>query len=317
MSYFDLQEMLALQEASTDVFQSVVKPHRPIGARGVFGGALVGQSLHAAILTVGEGFVPHSLHSYFLAAATGDIPLTYKVDRLRDGRTFQQREVRAFEKDQLVFILTTSFCLKNLNELRRNPPQLTLTKPTPRVSFADFVKPRIALKWAIESGKEIAAMSPEKHYARFYDYRKKNGPVDFLVPLNHYELLSHEDHEDHHKKDHEIVSDVYGKVYHPITKSYFHYIAFAYYSDMYILSATMRNHRRPYDASIINLSLDHSMYFHKEFDANQWLLFRVGHPRAIDSRMIGYGELYDDHELCATVVQEGFVVIGDDLKAKL
>ncbi|KAF9947711.1 hypothetical protein BGZ70_002544 [Mortierella alpina] len=103
-----IEQMLDLEEIDKDLYRSK-KLWVPMGARGVFGGNVVGQALVAATNTVSTDFSVHSLHSYFLLPGDPTIPILYHVERVRDGRSYSTRTVTATQRGQNVFVCTASF----------------------------------------------------------------------------------------------------------------------------------------------------------------------------------------------------------------
>jgi acyl-CoA thioesterase 8 len=81
----------------------------PPGARGVFGGAVIAQCLSAAQKTVPSEYSIHSMHCYFVLAGNAEIPITYHVERVRDGRSFITRTVQARQRAKPIFTVTLSF----------------------------------------------------------------------------------------------------------------------------------------------------------------------------------------------------------------
>jgi len=79
------------------------------GWQRVYGGQVIGQALVAASRTVDEDRHAHSLHGYFLRAGDTSIPILYKVDRIRDGRSFTTRRVVAIQRGQPIFSMSISF----------------------------------------------------------------------------------------------------------------------------------------------------------------------------------------------------------------
>lgn len=100
--------------ASPDIDRNLYRSRHlwlPLGARGVFGGQVIGQSLVAMSRTVASGFVVHSLHCYFVLPGDPSIPIVYSVDRIRDGASFCTRRVRAAQRDRTIFVSSASFQL--------------------------------------------------------------------------------------------------------------------------------------------------------------------------------------------------------------
>jgi acyl-coenzyme A thioesterase 1/2/4 len=92
-----------------DVFTNTRALWHPPGARGIYGGAAIAQSLSAAMRTVPSDFAVHSMHCYFVLAGDSEIPILYHVERVRDGRSFITRTVQARQRGRPIFTTTLSF----------------------------------------------------------------------------------------------------------------------------------------------------------------------------------------------------------------
>lgn len=310
----NLEKTLALSQVKRDVFTNKERLYVPPGARGVFGGTLVSQSLWAAMKTVPESFVPHSLHSYFINSGDGAKNIMYHVERLRDGKSFISREVRAYQGETLVFIETISFAKMREDDLSKR--QLRHAAPMPPVDFGKFYDPLESFRRGVVS----KGLMKEEKLAGFQGYfdRFTKGPTEYRFPPELW--ITHDDHPDSEKDPHEIDVDWFVKLREPVQDTMFNYIAMAYYSDSYLLLTVSKFHKRPMHSTIFSVSLDHTIYFHREPRVNEWNMYHIEHPKSGDSRQLLYASMYekDTNELVASVVQEGLVVINDELlKSKM
>lgn len=107
-SVSELLELLDLETLDRDLFRGQ-NPHHVDGGFSLYGGHVAAQALRAASLTVPDGRLPHSLHSYFLRPGRNDIPTILRVDRDRDGRSFSARRVTAIQEGEAIFTLSASF----------------------------------------------------------------------------------------------------------------------------------------------------------------------------------------------------------------
>lgn len=308
----NLEKILQISKVREDVYQNAERLFVPPGARGVFGGTLVAQALFAAIKTVSEDFIPTSFHSYFLVGADGKTPIYYHVSRLRDGNKSGTREVKAYQRDQLIFTQTVSFTLKDLGKTKPKQ-ELKHHKPAPsNRSFDDYLPAAESFqKGAIDTGivKSDAKAALDNFMRRFYE-----GPTEYLFTKEFWGIGNEPTNPDKGKKPHEITVDFYLRVREPITKELFNYVALAYLSDAYILVTVMKFHHRPLYSSVFSVSLDHSVYFHKPTNMNDWTHFSVEHPKSGNNRQLMLGHVYNkDEEMVASIVQEGLVVINDGL----
>lgn len=313
----DLEEALQVSKVKTDVFQNSNHLFIPPGARGVFGGTLVAQSLYAAIKTVPETFFPNSFHSYFLIGADNKDPVFYHVTRLRDGNKFATREVKAYQRDTLIFTQTVSFGLET-SKMKKPKQELKHNKPPPNhTPFEKYLTAHESFqKGAIESG----LIKPDAQYALHNFMRRfDEGPTEYFFTEDFWKTGNEPGNPDKDKKPHEIVVDFFLRLRKKVVDPQFHYVALAYLTDAYILISVMKFHHRPLYSSVFSVSLDHSVYFHKPVDVNDILQFSVEHPKSGDNRQLMLGHVYNkDTEMVASVVQEGLVVINDGLlKAKI
>jgi len=313
----NLEQVLSIKQVKPDVYTNCERLFIPPGARGVFGGTLVAQSLFAAIKTVTDAFVPTSLHSNFLIGADAKNPVYYHVTRLRDGRSFSTREVKAYQKDRVIFTQTVSFTLKTVG---KSPKEQALShfKPPPNtVPFEKYYPAQDSFrKGAIESGiiKADAEAALHNFMRRFYE-----GPTEYLFTEQFWGSGNGENDPDKDKEPHEIIVDFYLRVRKQIKEEAFHYVALAYFSDAYLLVAVMKFHHRPLYSSVFSVSLDHTVYFHKPVDVNEFVQYAIENPKSGDSRQLMLGHIYNKNkEMVASVVQEGLVVVNDGLlKSKL
>jgi acyl-CoA thioesterase II len=122
------------------VFTNVRPLWHPPGARGIYGGGAIAQSLCAAQLTVSKGFIVHSMHFYFLNAGDAESPIFYHVERIRDGRSFASRTVQARQRDRPIFTTTISFIKSGVSRklnLEHSPPKPDVPLPQQEWKWGD------------------------------------------------------------------------------------------------------------------------------------------------------------------------------------
>lgn len=304
----DLEHTLALKQVAHDVYANTQRLHVPPGARGVFGGTLVAQALWAAMLTVPTEFVPHSLHSYFVNGGDGKNDIEYRVGRLRDGKSFVLREVKAFQGETLVFVEQASFA-----KLKAGSDKLlNHAKEMPRLDFFKFYTARESFqRGMVDTG--IVSQSTFEGTLAYFD-RFEQGPLEYRFEPKMWHTFKNDD--DYHRLPHEIDVDSYLKLRIPLRDPRFNYIAMAYYSDSHLLLTVSKFFKKPVGAIAFSVSLDHTIYFHREPKVNDWNLFHVTHPRSGDSRHILHGAFYDKDSgnHVASVIQEGLVIMGGEPK---
>jgi acyl-CoA thioesterase 8 len=106
-------ELTQLSDIDPDLFTNTRPLWHPPGARGIFGGAAIAQTLSAAQKTVDPDFTVHSMHCYFVLAGNADIPIIYHVERVRSGKSFATRTVQARQRGKVIFTMTASFVRQN------------------------------------------------------------------------------------------------------------------------------------------------------------------------------------------------------------
>ena len=248
----------------------------------VFGGQVVGQALVAATRTV-EGVLPHSLHAYFLLAGDPKVPIIYEVDRIRDGKSFTTRRVVGIQHGHAIFSMSVSF--------HNDEPGLDHQMAMPVVPHPD------ALPSDAEIKQNILPELPEA-VRRYYERERpiELRPVDF----GRYAGKRQEDNR----------FNIWMRTTAPLPDDpAIHRCALAYASDMTILDTALLPHQRSvFDRNIMGASLDHALWFHRPFRADQWLLYVQDSPNMHGARGFGRGLIFAaDGTLVASVAQEGLL----------
>ncbi len=274
-----LLTILDLEQLELNLFRGTSPPTH---MKRVFGGQVIGQALIAATRTV-EGVLPHSLHAYFLLGGDPDVPIVYDVDRIRDGKSFTTRRVVAIQHGRAIFSMSVSF--------HNDEPGLDFQVAMPNVPHPD------ALPSEAEIRQKILPQLPDA-VRRYYERERpiELRPVDFgryagkPQPDNRFNIWM--------RTTAALPDD-------PSV----HRCALAYASDMTILDTALLPHRRSiFDRDIMGASLDHALWFHRPFRADQWLLYSQDSPNSHGSRGFGRGLIYAaDGTLVASVAQEGLM----------
>jgi acyl-CoA thioesterase II len=248
----------------------------------VFGGQVIGQALVAACRTV-EGRRPHSLHAYFLLPGDPKVPIIYEVDRIRDGKSFTTRRVVAIQHGRAIFSMSASF--------HEDEPGLNHQAVMPRVP------PPESLPSESELRQRALANMPEA-IRRYYEGER---PID-LRPVEFTRYLGEklEDGRFH------VWIRATGKL---PDEPAIHQCVLAYASDMTLLDTTLGPHGRTlFDPDFMGASLDHALWFHRPFRADDWLLYAQDSPNLSGSCGFARGLIFArDGTLVASVVQEGLV----------
>ncbi|MDO6743071.1 acyl-CoA thioesterase [Tenacibaculum soleae] len=277
-----LLDILTLEVVGNNNFNGI---SRDIGSPNVFGGQVLAQSLNAAYRTVKESRVLHSLHSYFLEAGNLEIPITYNVQVIRDGGSFSTRRVTAHQNDKTIFILACSFHKKEEGHEHQMSIKKDLKQPEELLSWTDMLH-------------QFGDFLPKK----LKSFLSIERPIDFK-PVHIVNPLD--------IKDLPPVVDVWFKL-----KGNSESLSLAlkqqiltYISDYNILTACLNP-----NASVANFgntqmaSLDHSMWFYRDFDFDDWLLFSIESPNTFGARGFACGNIYTRQGvLVASVAQEGLI----------
>ena len=248
----------------------------------VFGGQVIGQALVAASRTV-EGRSPHSLHAYFLIGGDPKVPIIYEVDRIRDGKSFTTRRVVAIQHGQAIFAMSASFHADEAG-LDHQAKMPAVPKPAALPTEAD-IKER------------ILPMMPDP-VRRYYE---RDRPIE-LRPVEFDRYLG--------RKSDTGEFNVWIRTTGPLPDDpAIHACVLAYASDMMLLdTALVRHGRSLFETTFMAASLDHAMWFHRPFRADEWLLYAQDSPNLHGARGFARGLIFTaDGTLVASVAQEGLL----------
>ncbi len=252
-----------------------------VGWQRVFGGQVIGQALVAAARTV-EGRGVHSLHGYFMRPGDPSVPIIYEVDRIRDGHSFTTRRVVAIQHGQAIFSMSASFQVEE--------PGLDHQFPMPEVPAPEELPSEADLK-----GLFKAAPEPIRRYW------ERERPIEIRpVDLAHFTS----------RTPLEPLQRVWVRATGPLPDDPdIHRCVLAYASDMTLLDTALFAHgRNIFDRDIQAASLDHALWFHRPFRADDWLLYAEDSPSASGARGFTRGALFSrDGRLVASVAQEGLI----------
>ncbi len=253
-----------------------------VGWQRVFGGQVIGQALVAAARTV-EGRSPHSLHAYFMRPGDPSVPIIYEVDRIRDGNTFTTRRVVAIQHGEAIFSMAASFQI--------DEPGLDHQIPMPEVPAPEDLPSEAELK-------ELYLHSAPESVRRYW---QRERPIELRpVDLRHY--VSREALE----PSQAVWVRATGALPDDMD---IHRCVLAYASDMTLLDTSLFAHGRGiFDHDLQVASLDHALWFHRTFRADEWLLYAEDSPSASGARGFTRGSLFSrDGRLVASVAQEGLI----------
>ncbi|BBN14189.1 hypothetical protein MPTK1_6g09640 [Marchantia polymorpha subsp. ruderalis] len=298
-----LERILLLEKVEDNVFRTNLPQlyRNPRKNPNIFGGQSIAQALHAACRTVKPGYAVHSLHSYFLRTGKEDVETFYEVQRTRDGMSFATRHVQALQLGRVTFVLYASFKRPEDSQAYEHNTNPVPSTPNPEEVAMDEVvydtfltDPRLPLSVKQKYAGIKLPVSPLE--IRLCDAGDKFQRVK-MQPRQRVWF-----------KTRGKLSD------DPIV----HWCALAYASDMHLLETSLRCHpdylrsrmqilSLDHSPRMQVLSLDHSMWFHRPFKADDWLLYEMEAPWAGDARGLCFGRIYQNGELVVTVSQEGMI----------
>lgn len=275
-----LLSILDLEQIEKNIFRGTSPD---TGWQRVFGGLVISQALVAASRTV-EGRAPHSLHGYFLLPGDPSTPIVYQVERVRDGSSFSTRRCVAVQHGRTIFVLSASF-------------QIEESGPEHSDAMPDAPMPE-----DLASAKDLARQFGDKAPEAVRRYFERERPID-LRPVDASRYLGGPAPRESRQR---IWMRACGEL--PDDPA-IHRAVLAYLSDMTLLDTALVVHGRSvFDGSMQVASLDHALWFHRPFRADDWLLYDQDSPNANGARGLCHGRLFTrDGALVATVMQEGLI----------
>lgn len=272
-----LVDLLDLERLEVDIFRGR-QPETSL--QRVFGGQVAGQALVAAGRTVAADRPVHSLHAYFLRPGDPSIPIVYEVDRIRDGQSFTTRRVVAIQHGKAIFNLQASF------QVVEGGLSHTDSMPVVPGPEADLLTMDEVLAQRTDN---LGARRPGTNPI---DIRYIDPPAGFTGP-----------------GDKGPRSRVWMRADGTLPDDpLLHVCAVAFASDFTLLGVTLRPHDLWFGSDIQMASLDHAMWFHRPFRADEWFLYDQASPWAGGARGLARGSIYTrDGHLAVSVVQEGLI----------
>ncbi|HVJ29453.1 MAG TPA: acyl-CoA thioesterase II [Gammaproteobacteria bacterium] len=275
----DLLKLLELERIEDRIFRG---ESRDLGGARVFGGQVLGQALTAASYTVQDRRV-HSLHAYFLVAGDVNAPIVYEVEVARDGKSFSNRRVVAIQHGQPIFNMTASFQVPEEG--------LEHAAPMPQVPGPE------GLADVRELPPDVLEKVPEK-MRRFLTHER---PFEFR-PVEPIHIVT--------PPRAEPVRHIWLKTLAKLPDNAdLHRNVLAYVSDYQLVSTATLPHGIHFAEGNVQLaSLDHAMWFHRPFRADEWLLYAMESPNASGGRGLALGRFFTRNgALVASTAQEGVV----------
>jgi len=274
----ELLELLSLETIEQGLYRG---NSQDLGFGRVFGGQVIGQALVAAKHTVSSEFGINSFHSYFLRMGDVNKPIVYDVETIRDGRSIATRRAKAIQHGKPIFYLTASFHItEQAFDHQSEMPQVTGPQALKsEVEIArehqDLIPPSVREQFTCDRPIEIRAvesvnvLKPEKSAPKRHVWMRANGNLPDDIRVHKY-LLS-------------------------------------YASDFSFLPVAGQPHGISFMTPKLQMAtIDHSMWFHRDFRFDDWLLYEVDSPSASGGRGFVTGKFYDRNgRLVASTAQEG------------
>jgi acyl-CoA thioesterase-2 len=277
----DLVRLLELEQLDEMVFRG---ESRDLGWGAIFGGQVLGQALSALGRSVEPDRALHSFHAYFLRQGDASRPVDYDVERMRDGRSFSTRRVRAVQTGRPIAFLSASLHRRDQRGLEHQDAM-----------------PEVAGPEGIESERDLARrksdLIPETLRADFPGNRPiEIRPVEFMDPTRPVPTAARRTA--WMRATGRLPDD-------PMV----HACVLAYASDFGFLVTALQPHAIAWwDPRYRMASVDHAMWFHRDFKADDWLLYAVDSPSASGARAFVRGQVFTrDGRLVASTAQEGLV----------
>ena len=276
----ELLTLLKLEKIEKNIFRG---QSQDLGFGSVFGGQVLGQALSAAYQTIPSDRQAHSLHAYFLRPGIATKPIVYDVDCIRDGKSFTTRRVVAIQKGRAIFNMSASFQINESGfDHQDDAPEVTQPEDLKsELELAHMVADKIPLKIRdiflckkpieMRTVNPINPFAPEKREPVRYTWLKAIDQLQDELAVHQYLL--------------------------------------AYASDFGLLSPSLYPHgHSPWEPEMQVASLDHAMWFHRDFRMDDWLLYVMKSSNARRARGLSDGKIYTRQgKLVASVVQEGLI----------
>lgn len=282
----DLLDLLNLEQIEQNIFRGT---SRETVSGAIFGGQVLGQALAAAGRTV-EGRIAHSMHGYFLRSGDMKAPVVFEVDRIRDGTSFTTRRVVAIQHGQPIFNMAASFQIEEpgvdhqFDMPKVTQPEDLVSEGDMRKMFVDYMPEKLRTLLLQDQPIEIRVIDPINPFAP--EARPPYRMMWFKAA---------------------------GKLPDDLA---IHQNILAYASDHGFISTSFLPHKLTFTMRNLQVaSLDHALWFHRPFRADEWLLYTMDSPSASNARGLNRGSIYTrEGVLVASVAQEGLIRVRPETK---
>ena len=280
-------ELFNLEKVDRDIFSWNGKN---VGYKRIFGGQVMAQTLIAAYKTVNVEHFAHSFHSYFIRPGNMEKPITFTVDRIRDGKSFTTRSVKAIQDGEVIFNCSISF-QKREKGLEHQVDMPDVPEPETLKSEQEL---REDILKELKMKKEDMPMFFRQQEIEMRPVEKQNYFKPERMPPYKNTWI---------KNDGKLPDD------QAIQQAFLLYI-----SDMGLLGAANNSVGVNFlTKNLQNASLDHAMWFHRKLDLNGWFLYTIESPITRNARGFSRGSIFSrDGKLIASCTQEGLIRLWDD-----
>ncbi len=276
----ELLDILKLEKIEENFFRG---KSQDIGFGNLYGGQVLGQALSAASYTVDDSRSAHSLHAYFIKPGDANLPIIYEVDPVRDGKSFTTRRVKAIQKGSAILTLEASFQLSeegfdHQTEMPAVPgPDGIMSESERLESIKHLIPVNIREKLIRERPIEFRHVNPVNPFAP-----EKMEPLRYIW----------------FKTIHKMPDDLS-----------IHKYLLAYASDYGLVGTALYPHGHTFwEPELQVASLDHAMWFHRDFRMDDWLLYVMDSPSACSARGLNRGTIFSKGgTLVASTIQEGLI----------
>jgi len=279
VAFQELMQLIRLEPLEVSLFRG---ESRDIGSNRVFGGQVLCQSVLAASATV-EGRLIHSLNAYFLRAGDPLAPIVYSVDRSRDGGSFSARRVVAIQHGRPIFTMAASFQVEEQGLEHQ------------------FAAPSVPRPEALQTYREISVEALQHLPQKMRRWMERFGPFEFRR-VGDYDPCD--------PKPQEPRQQIWFRLNGELPDDpLMHRALLAYVSDFQLIGTATLPHGISWtQGKLIMASLDHSMWFHRDFRFNDWMLYDCDSPSSGGGRGFARGMIYSrDGVLLASTAQEGMI----------
>ena len=280
-------ELFNLEKVDRDIFSWNGKN---VGYKRIFGGQVMAQTLIAAYKTVNVEHFAHSFHSYFIRPGNMEKPITFTVDRIRDGKSFTTRSVKAIQDGEVIFNCSISF-QKREKGLEHQVDMPDVPEPETLKSEQEL---REDIHKELKMKKEDMPMFFRQQEIEMRPVEKQNYFKPERMPPYKNTWIKNEGK----LPDDQVIQQAF----------------LLYISDMGLLGAANNSVGVNFlTKNLQNASLDHAMWFHRKLDLNGWFLYTIESPITRNARGFSRGSIFSrDGKLIASCTQEGLIRLWDD-----